>query len=237
MKITKKLKSKMKKVNRNLTRRLNKKQMIVLITVVGACSIVVVGCSLCNEKPKLENKPATVVKSVSDDGKERLFLERVDSLKSGIQDIGKLVFGEEKMSLSETFGTSNNNYIEVSGNFRVDYAIDIDAINVITDLENKKVTYEINQSEVKVNSVMLESEIKETYSHKSFGTKVIDIIPGLNKDEEIKETAINQLLKNSKVEANKFNKAELQGQAEKVFLETVKKLNVSDLDYKIKFDK
>lgn len=237
MKITKKLKSKMKKVNRNLTRRLNKKQMMVLITVVGACSIVVVGCSLRNEKPKLENKPATVVKSVSDDGKERLFLERVDSLKSGIQDIGKLVFGEEKMSLSETFGTSNNNYIEVSGNFRVDYAIDIDSINVIVDLENKKVTYEINQSDVKVNSVMLESEIKETYSHKSFGAKVIDIIPGLNKDEEIKETAINQLLKNSKVEANKFNKAELQAQAKKVFLETVKKLNVSDLDYTIKFVK
>lgn len=237
MKISKKFKAKLKKVNRSLIRRLNKKRAAILLTVVGVCSIVVVSCSLRNEKPKLADKPATVVKSVSDNGEEKLFLERVDTLKSGIQDIGKLVFGEEKMSLSETFGVSNNNYVEVSGNFRVDYAIDIESINVIGDLEKKEVLYEIKQSEVKVNSVMLESEIKETYSHKSFGTKVIDIIPGLNKDEEIKETAINQLLKNSKIEANKFDKTKVQEQAEKVFLETVEKLNVSDLKYTIKFVK
>lgn len=236
MKLTKRLKSSMKKVNRKMLRKMNKKHIMVLV-IVGACSIAVVSCKIRNAKPTLENKPATVVKSVNDKGDETLFLERVDSMKSGIQNIGKLVFGEERMSLSETFGVSNNNYVEVSGNFRVDYAIDIESINVISDINKKEVTYEIKQSAVKVNSVMLESEIKETYSHKSFGTKVVDIIPGLNKDEEIKETAMNRLLENSKVEANKFDRAKLQEQAETVFLETVEKLNVSDLKYTIKFVK
>lgn len=236
MKISKRLKSIMKKVNRNVLRKMNKKKVLIFI-MISTCAVGVIGCKISNKKPELENRPASVVKTVSDKGEETLFLERVDSMKSGIQNIGKLVFGEERMCLSETFGLSNNNYVEVSGNFRVDYSIDIESVNVIGNLEKKEVTYEIKQSAVKVNSVMLEGEIKETYSHKSFGTKIVDIIPGLNKDEEIKETAMNRLLENSKAEANKFDKSVLQKEAEKVFLETVKKLNVSDLKYTIKFVK
>lgn len=239
MKMSRFIKNKMRKINRNILRMIKKKKSLaLLLAVVGACSIVMVSFNMRNKTPKLANEPATVVKSINqDNGKERIFLEKVDIMKSGIQDIGKLVFGEEMMSLSETFGISSNNYVEVTGNFRIDYAVEIDNINVIVDKEKEIVTYEINQSDVGVNSVMLESEIQETYQHKSFGTKVVDWLPGLNKDEEIKEKAMNRLLANSKEEAKKFDKAKLQKEAESVILKTVKKLSVSDLEYKVVFVK
>ena len=51
----------------------------------------------------------------------------------------------------------------------------------------------------------------------------------------IKENAINQLLTNSKVEAQKYDKNELQQKAEKSMKEIVDKINMNKLKYRIEF--
>ena len=51
----------------------------------------------------------------------------------------------------------------------------------------------------------------------------------------IKENAINQLLTNSKVEAQKYDQNELQQKAEKSMKEIVDKINMNKLKYRIEF--
>ena len=108
MKLSKKLKAKLRKINRTVLRKLSTKHKIVIgIIIIGTTTII--GYSILkDDTPKIENRTATVVKSINDDGEEELFLERVESMKSGIDGIRKIVFGEETMRLSETFGTSSN---------------------------------------------------------------------------------------------------------------------------------
>ena len=51
----------------------------------------------------------------------------------------------------------------------------------------------------------------------------------------IKENAINQLLTNSKLEANKYYQNELQQKAAKAMTDIIDKINSNNLKYRIEF--
>lgn len=231
MKIPDRIKSVLKKIE-----KINKKQIKATVLVTSSVIFILGYINIKSKTKYIENKPAQIVKSINDEGEEELFLERVETMRSGIMKIGKIVFGEEKLVLSETFGTSSSNYVEVSGEFRVDYAIDIDDIITITDEKKMDVVYKIKPTDIEINSVTLINDIEETFEFKSFGTKIIDLLPGLNKDEDIKENAIKQLLRNSKTEAEKFDNEKLKEDAEEVILNLINKLNIcEELNYRIEF--
>ena len=77
---------------------------------------------------------------------------------------------------------------------------------------------------------LVQLEKHETWLH-----KLSELIPGFNDDEELKENAIRQLLRNSKIEANKYNANELQTKADKALKELIDTININDLKYEIKF--
>lgn len=227
--------NRVKYIVKKLSKISNKKIKLIMLL---SSSMILSGTYILikNKTPYIENKPAQVIKAINSKGEEELFLERVGIMRSGIMQIGKIVIGEEKLVLSETFGTSSNNYVEVAGNFRIDYAVDIESLTTVIDNKKKEVTYKIKPSDIKVNSVTLIGDIEETFKHKSFGVKVVDLIPGLNKDEDIKENAIKHLLRNSKIEAEKFNEDELKEEAKKAIMNLINKLNINDeLNYKLEF--
>ena len=56
-----------------------------------------------------------------------------------------------------------------------------------------------------------------------------------NNDEELKEGAIRQLMRNSKIEAEKYNKNELQLKADKALKDLVDTININNLKYSIEF--
>ena len=174
---------------------------------------------------------------VKDDkkGKTNLFLEHVEQLKSGIYDVSALVFGEENMRMNETYGESGKNYVTVQGNFKIKYSIDVTRIKLDYDFDKEEVVLKVPKDAVGVSSVELIGDIKEIERYESIGNKILDVFPWLNDNEAIKEGAIRQLLRNSKVEANSYNKNELQNKADKALKELVDKLNLNDLNYKIEF--
>ena len=215
-------------------KELKKAGAVVLAVITLAGSILIF--FKMNKQPEINHKPAKVIE-VKDDkkGKTNLFLEHVEQLKSGIYDVSALVFGEENMRMNETYGESGKNYVVVQGNFKIKYSIDVTRIKLDYNFDKEMVTLKVPKDAVGVDSVELIGDIKEIERYESFGNKVLDVLPWLNDNEEIKEGAIRQLLRNSKVEANKYNQTELQVKANKALKELVDKINLNDLKYEIEF--
>ena len=187
-------------------------------------------------EPKINNKPAKIVEEKMDDGtKTKLFLEHVEQLKSGIYDVSALVFGEENMRINETYGESGKNYVVIQGNFKIKYSIDVTRIKLDYNFDKEEVTLKVPKDAVGVDSVELIGDIKELERFKSMGTKFLEILPWLNEDEMIKEGAIRQLLRNSKIEAQEYNHTELQKKANKALKELVDTINLNNLKYNIEF--
>lgn len=217
----------------------NKKRLIklgaVILAVITVSTSVMIVFKM-KSKVIINNKPAKVVE-IKDEktGKTNLFLEHVEQLKSGIYDVSALVFGEENMRIEETYGESGKNYVVVQGNFKIKYSVDVTRIKLDYDFDKEKVILNVPKDAVGVSSVELIGDIKELERYESIGNKIKDILPWLNDNETIKEGAIRQLLRNSKVEAKKYNQNELQNKANKALKELVDKINLNDLDYEIKF--
>lgn len=215
-------------------KKLVKAGAVILAVITLAGSVLIIFKT--NKTPQVNNKPAEIVEvKNSKTGKTNLFLEHVEQLKSGIYDVSALVFGEENMRINETYGESGKNYVTVQGNFKIKYSIDVTRIKLDYDFDKEEVILKVPKDAVGVSSVELIGDIKEIERYESIGNKIMDVFPWLNENEEIKEGAIRQLLRNSKVEANKYNKNELQTKADKALKELVDKLNLNDLNYKIEF--
>lgn len=215
-------------------KELKKAGAIVLAVVTLAGSILIF--FKMNKQPEINHKPAKIIeiKDTKAD-KKKIFLEHVEQLKSGVYDVTALVFGEENMRMNETYGESGKNYVVVQGDFKIKYSIDIQRIRIDYDFDKEQVVLKVPKDSIGVSSVELMGDIQEIERFESIGNKILDVFPWLNNNEEIKEGAIRQLLRNSKVEANNFNKNELQVKADKALKELVDKINLNDLDYKIEF--
>lgn len=208
---------------------------VILATIVLVSGVLIV-FKIKNKQPELEGKPANeIVKHDKKEDKRKIFLERAESLKSGIYRTTHLVFGEEKLRLDVTVGESSKDVITVQGDFRIKYSIDIKQMDVSYDFNTEEVILKVPKDAINVDSVELIGDIKETYKYESFGNKIKKVIPSLNNDEELKELAIRQLLRNSKSEANKFDRGDLENKAKDELSDLVQRLNYSDLKYKIKF--
>jgi hypothetical protein len=217
----------------------NKKKLIkagavILAVITLAGSILIV--FKMKASPQINNKPAKIVEVKDDKAmKSKLFLEHVEQLKSGIYDVSALVFGEENMRMNETYGESGKNYVVVQGNFKIKYSIDVTRIKIDYNFDKKEVILKVPKDSVGVESVELIGDIKEIERYESIGNKIMDVFPWLNNNEELKEGAIRQLLRNSKVEAQKYNKTELQNKANKALKELVDTINLNNLKYSIQF--
>jgi hypothetical protein len=217
----------------------NKKKLIkagavILAVITLAGSILIV--FKMKASPQINNKPAKIVEVKDDKNmKSKLFLEHVEQLKSGIYDVSALVFGEENMRMNETYGESGKNYVVVQGNFKIKYSIDVTRIKIDYNFDKKEVILKVPKDSVGVESVELIGDIKEIERYESIGNKIMDVFPWLNNNEELKEGAIRQLLRNSKVEAQKYNKTELQNKANKALKELVDTINLNNLKYSVQF--
>lgn len=228
-----KIKSNSKRFILSEKKRLVKLGTIILavITVTGG----VIFIFTLNNPHKINNKPAKIIEMKNDGSESKMFLEHVEQLKSGLYEISSYVFAEENMRMNETFGESSSNFVSVQGNFKIKYSVDVTRIRTEYNFENKEVIFKIPTDAVGIDSVELVGTITELEKHESFGNKIKDWIPMLNDDEEMKEKAINQLLTNSKIEANDYNRNELQIKASKALNNIIDKINQNDLKYKIEF--
>lgn len=187
-------------------------------------------------EPHINNKPAKVIELKDKElDRTKLFLENVEQLKSGVYSVSTLVFGEESMRMNETFGVSAKDYVVVQGDFRIKYSIDVTRIKMDYDFDKEEVIIKVPKDSMGVDSVEIIGTVKEIDKYKSFGNVLLDLLPGFNNDEELKENAINQLLINSKKEAQNYNKNELQSKAEKALNELIDSINLNDLKYRIEF--
>lgn len=187
-------------------------------------------------EPQINNKPAKVIELKDKElDRTKLFLENVEQLKSGVYSVSTLVFGEENMRMNETFGVSAKDYVVVQGDFRIKYSIDVTRIKMDYDFDKEEVIIKVPKDSMGVDSVEIIGTVKEIDKYKSFGNVLLDLLPGFNNDEELKENAINQLLTNSKKEAQNYNKNELQTKAEKALNELIDSINLNDLKYRIEF--
>lgn len=206
--------------------------ILAVITVAGGTIILF----KMREPKTINDKPAKVLELKDNKNNEsKMFLEYVEQLKSGIYEVSSLVFGEELMRINETFGKSSDNFVTVQGNFKIKYSIDVTKIKIDYDFDKEEIILKVPKDSVGVDSVELIGEVKEIEKHESIMEKIKDILPGLNDNEYMKEKAINQLLVNSKVEANKYNKNTMQTKAEKSLNELINKLNLNNLKYRIEF--
>ena len=103
------------------------------------------------------------------------------------------------------------------------------------DFDKEEVIIKVPKDSMGVDSVEIIGTVKEIDKYKSFGNVLLDLLPGFNNDEELKENAINQLLTNSKKEAQNYNKNELQTKAEKALNELIDSINLNNLKYRIEF--
>lgn len=187
-------------------------------------------------EPKINNKPAEIVEMKAKDlDRTKLFLENVEQLKSGVYSVSTLVFGEENMRMNETFGESAKDYVVVQGDFRIKYSIDITRIRMRYDFNKDELVIKVPKDSIGVDSVEILGSIKEIEKYESWGIKLLELLPGFNNDEEMKENAMNQLLLNSKKEAQNYNKNELQTKAERALRELVDSINLNNLKYRIEF--
>lgn len=212
-----------------------KKAGAVILAVLTLTSGVLIVFKM-NGQTKINNKPAEIVE-VKDakTGKTNLFLEHVEQLKSGVYDVTALVFGEENMRMNETYGESGKNFVVVQGNFKIKYSIDITRIKWDYNFDKEEVIMKVPKDAVGVESVELIGDIKEIERYKHWQVKAIDWISAFNDDEVLKEGAIRQLMRNSKIEAQKYNANELQKKADKALKDLVDTVNIHDLKYTIKF--
>ena len=206
--------------------------ILAVITVTGGVLVVF----KMNGQAKVNNKPAEIVE-VKDakTGKTNLFLEHVEQLKSGVYDVTALVFGEENMRMNETYGESGKNFVVVQGNFKIKYAIDVTRIKWDYNFDKEEVIMKVPKDAIDVNSVELVGDIKEIERHKTWQVKAIDWLSAFNEDEVLKEGAIRQLMRNSKIEAHNYNKNEIQKKANKALKELVDTINMNNLKYSIEF--
>ena len=159
----------------------------------------------------------------------------MEQLKSGIYDVTALVFGEENMRMNETYGESGKNYVVVQGDFKIKYSIDVQRIKLDYNFDKEEIVLKVPKDAIGVSSVELIGDIQEIERFESFGNKLKDVFPWLNENEAIKEGAIRQLLRNSKIEANNYNMNEMQSKADKALKELVDKINLNNLNYRIEF--
>lgn len=242
MKANNKIKTYVKVIKSNATKLLNleKKRLVrmgaIILAVITIAGSILIVFKMNNKQPKIVDKPAEIVEVVDDkNNKTNLFLEHVQQLKSGIYETQALVFGEEKMRIDETFGESSKDYVVVQGNFRIKYSIDINRMKLDYNFDTETVVLKVPKDAVGVDSVELLGDITEIEKYESFGVKLKELIPGLNNDEQLKESAIRQLLRNSKVEAQKYDVNEVQEKAHKALKELVDTININNLDYRIEF--
>ena len=228
------IKGKSEKFVEKYKRQLKKAGAVILavITLTGGILIVF----KMNGQAKINNKPAEIVE-VKDakTGKTNLFLEHVEQLKSGVYDVSALVFGEENMRMNETYGESGKNYVVVQGNFKIKYSVDVTRIKWDYNFDKEEVIMKVPKDAVGVDSVELIGDVKELERFKSWQVKAIDWISAFNDDEVLKEGAIRQLMRNSKIEAQNYNKNELQAKANKALKELVDTVNMHNLKYSIQF--
>lgn len=217
----------------NHKKKLIKAGAIILAVITIGSSVLVV--FRMASKPKINNKPAEVVEVKDGKGKTNLFLEHVEQLKSGIYDVSALVFGEENMRINETYGESGKDYVVMQGNFKIKYSIDITRIRVDYNFDKEEVILKVPKDAVGVDSVEPVGDFTQLERHTSWQIKMIDWLSCFNNDEELKEGAIRQLLRNSKIEAQKYNQSALQVKADKALKELVDTINLNGLKYKIEF--
>ena len=206
--------------------------IVLAVITISGCLIIVFKL----KQPKMiNNKPAKTIELKMENGKSEteIFLEHVEQLKSGLYEISTYVFGEETMRMNETFGKSSKNFVTVQGDFRIKYSVDITRIRTKYDFDKKEVILQVPKDAVGVDSVEIIGKIKEIERKEDWINKLTDIFT--NDDEMIKENAINQLLTNSKIEANKYNKNELQQKAENAMKDIIDKINSNNLKYRIEF--
>lgn len=205
--------------------------VLAVITILGGSVIVF----KMKQAPKINNKPAEIVQVQDSKGKTNLFLEHVEQLKSGIYDVSALVFGEENMRMMETYGESGKNYVVMQGNFKIKYSIDVLRLKIDYNFDKEEVILKVPKDAVGVDSVELIGDMKEVERYKSWQVKAIDWLEAFNDDEEIKEGAIRQLMRNAKIEAQKYDETELQLKANKALKELVDTINLNNLKYTIEF--
>ncbi len=225
--------SKLLTIEKKKLRQMGAVILAVIITLSGS---VVIIFKMKNSHPKVNSKPAEIiqVKDTKND-KIKIFLENVDQLKSGVYSVTTLVFGEENMRINETFGESAKNYVVMQGNFKVKYSVDVTRIRFDYDFENEKLILNVPKDSIGVDSVEVIGDLVELEKHETWIHKIAEFVPGFNDDEELKENAIRQLLRNSKIEANKYDVNELQSKADKALKELIDTININDLKYEIKF--
>ena len=214
-------------------RDLKKMGAIILAVITLSGSIIIVFKMKGQEK--INNKPAEIIEVKDEKGKSNLFLEHVEQLKSGVYDVTALVFGEENMRMNETYGESGKNFVVVQGNFKIKYSIDVTRIRWDYNFDKEEVILKVPKDAIGVDSVELIGDIKELERHKTWQVKAIDWMSAFNNDEELKEGAIRQLMRNSKIEAEKYNKNELQLKADKALKDLVDTININNLKYNIEF--
>ena len=205
--------------------------ILAVITIMGGCIIIF----KMKQTPTINNKPAEIIQVQDSKGKTNLFLEHVEQLKSGIYDVSALVFGEENMRMTETYGESGKNYVVVQGNFKIKYSIDVTRMKLDYNFDKEEVILKVPKDAVGVDSVELIGDIKEIERYKNWQVKAIDWLEAFNDDEEIKEGAIRQLMRNSKIEAQKYDATEVQDKANKALKELVDTINLNNLKYTIEF--
>ena len=214
-------------------RDLKKMGAIILAVITLSGSVIIV--FKMRGQGKINNKPAEIIEVKDEKGKSNLFLEHVEQLKSGVYDVTALVFGEENMRMNETYGESGKNFVVVQGNFKIKYSIDVTRIRWDYNFDKEEVILKVPKDAIGVDSVELIGDIKELERHKTWQVKAIDWMSAFNNDEELKEGAIRQLMRNSKIEAEKYNKNELQLKADKALKDLVDTININNLKYSIEF--
>lgn len=214
-------------------RDLKKMGAIILAVITLSGSVIIV--FKMRGQGKINNKPAEIIEVKDEKGKSNLFLEHVEQLKSGVYDVTALVFGEENMRMNETYGESGKNFVVVQGNFKIKYSIDVTRIRWDYNFDKEEVILKVPKDAIGVDSVELIGDIKELERHKTWQVKAIDWMSAFNNDEELKEGAIRQLMRNSKIEAEKYNKNELQLKADKALKDLVDTININNLKYNIEF--
>ena len=227
------IKGKSKKFIMKYQRDLKKMGAIILAVITLSGSVIIVFKMKGQEK--INNKPAEIIEVKDEKGKSNLFLEHVEQLKSGVYDVTALVFGEENMRMNETYGESGKNFVVVQGNFKIKYSIDVTRIRWNYNFDKEEVILKVPKDAIGVDSVELIGDIKELERHKTWQVKAIDWMSAFNNDEELKEGAIRQLMRNSKIEAEKYNKNELQLKADKALKDLVDTININNLKYSIEF--
>ena len=205
--------------------------ILSVITVSGGILVIF----KMKQTPTIDKQPAKAVELKVQEGKDetQIFLEHVEQLKSGLYKVSLYVFSEENMRMNETFGKSSDNFVKVQGDFKIKYSVDINRIRTKYDFDNKEVIFQVPKDAVGVDSVELMGKVKEVERHETWLEKLKDIFN--NDNEMIKEHAINQLLENSKIEAQKYNETELQKKARESMENIINSINANNLKYRIEF--